>query len=122
MLYIPSWTTRTSWNHNYKLYVEARSRTDLIITFNVDSDIVKCLEISWPETAFCSAHPADRFSQPCWTAATCSEQQTAVRAGERDQMTLLLILEREGLTPKGHLGPGQEVAKVTPPPPPHSGG
>ena len=40
MLYIPSWTTRTSWNHNYKLYVEARSRTDLIITFNVDSDIV----------------------------------------------------------------------------------
>ena len=31
-------------------------------------------------------------------------------------MTLLLILEREGWTPKGHLGPGQEVAKGEPPP------
>ena len=35
MLYIPSWTTRTSWNHNYKLYVEARiSRTEQMITYN----------------------------------------------------------------------------------------
>ena len=57
MLYIPSWTTRTSWNHNDKLYVEARSRTDLIITFIVSLDIVRGMCIFREKTDFLTCGP-----------------------------------------------------------------
>jgi hypothetical protein len=63
MLYIPSWTTRTSWNHNYKLYVEARSRTDLIITFIVSLDIVRACQ--YRKQSFCAHVGIREIGQKC---------------------------------------------------------